>query len=43
MEAVDRQRTLYNEAPQVKELQKFVQDHVKDKRNGLQHIHKSSH
>ena len=43
MEAVDRQRALYNGAPQVKELQKCVQDHVNDKRSGLQRIHKSSH
>ena len=36
MAAVDRQRALYNGARQLKELQKCVQDHVPDKRSGLQ-------
>ena len=38
MAAVDRQRGLYNEARQWKELQKCVQKHVQDKRSGLQLI-----
>ena len=36
MVAVDRQRALYNGGRQWKELQKCVQDHVHDKRSGLQ-------
>ena len=38
MAAVDRQRALYNGARQWKELQKCVQNHVHDKRSGLQLI-----
>ena len=38
MVAVDRQRALYNGARQWKVLQKCVQDHVHDKRSGLQLI-----
>ena len=38
MAAVDRQRALCNRARQWKELQKCVQDHVHDKRSGLQLI-----
>ena len=38
MAAVDRQRALYHGARQWKELQNCMQDHVPDKRSGLQHI-----
>ena len=38
MAAVDRQRALYNGVRQWKELQKCVQNHVHDKRSGLQLI-----
>ena len=38
MAAMDRQRALYNVERQWKELQKCVQDHVHDKRSGLQLI-----
>ena len=38
MAVVDRQLALYNGAQQWKELQKCVQNHVPDKRSGLQLI-----
>ena len=38
MAAVDRQQALYNGARQWKELQKCLQNHVHDKRSGLQPI-----
>ena len=38
MAAVDRQRALCNGARQLKELQKCVEDHVHDKRSGVQLI-----